>query len=176
VSRMTALIEDLLALSQITRATLRADIVDLSALAHGVVADLRRAHPDRVVTIEIGEALHARADRSLVEVVLINLIGNAWKFTSRSQRARIEFGRHPAEAPTFFVRDNGAGFNMTYADRLFAPFQRLHAATEFDGTGVGLATVQRAIARHGGRVWANSEVGLGATFFFSLPAKPLLPT
>jgi signal transduction histidine kinase len=172
VALMTTLIDDLLELARISRTAMSTDTVDLSGLAAEVVADLRRAHGDRTVDVEIAEGLLARGDRRLLQVVLVNLIGNAWKFTSRSARARIEFGRHPGDEPTFFVRDNGAGFDMQYASRLFGAFQRLHSSREFEGTGVGLATVQRIVARHGGRVWAEAAVGLGATFFFSLPARP----
>jgi light-regulated signal transduction histidine kinase (bacteriophytochrome) len=116
----------------------------------------------------------ARGDRRLLSVVLVNLLGNAWKFSAKNAAARIEFGRLEASTPTFFVRDNGAGFDMKYADQLFAPFQRLHAGDDFEGTGVGLATVQRALARHGGRIWVEAAVGEGATFFFSLPEKTRL--
>jgi light-regulated signal transduction histidine kinase (bacteriophytochrome) len=108
----------------------------------------------------------------LLGVVLVNLLSNAWKFSAKAAAARIEFGRHPAPTPTFFVHDNGAGFDMKFAGQLFAPFQRLHHAHEFEGTGVGLATVQRALARHGGRIWVEAAVGKGATFFFTLPDTP----
>jgi signal transduction histidine kinase len=166
---MGALIDALLELARITRATIRTEIVDLSALAAAVVAGLRRAHAHRAVIVDVADGLLARGDRHLLNVALTNLIGNAWKFTSRREEARVEVGRHPGKEPTFFVRDNGAGFDMAYADKLFAPFQRLHSRSEFEGTGVGLATVQRVIARHGGRIWADAGVGRGATFFFTLP-------
>jgi light-regulated signal transduction histidine kinase (bacteriophytochrome) len=104
--------------------------------------------------------------------VLVNLLGNAWKFSAKTGAARIEFGRHAAKTPTFFVRDNGTGFDMKFAGQLFAPFQRLHAASDFEGTGVGLATVERALARHGGRIWVEAAIGEGATFFFTLPETP----
>ncbi len=171
VKRMSTLIDDLLELARITRAPVKADMVDLSGLAAGVVADLQRANPDRSVTVDIRDGLTARGDRQLLNVVLVNLIGNAWKFTSRNPQARVEVGREPVDEPTFYVRDNGAGFDMAYANRLFAPFQRLHANHEFEGTGVGLATVQRVVTRHGGKIWVKAAVGEGATFFFSLPAK-----
>lgn len=113
--------------------------------------------------------LRCRGDRALLEIVLVNLLDNAWKYTSRTSDPRIELGRDSTDPSTFFVRDNGAGFDMAYADRLFGPFQRLHSDKEFEGTGVGLATVQRVIARHGGTIRAEAAVGRGATFFFSLP-------
>ena len=139
----------------------------MSSLAARVVADLRQATPNRKVDVAVAEGLVARGDRALLDVVLVNLVGNAWKFTSKTGDARIEVGR--TDDGAFYVRDNGAGFAAAYADRLFAPFQRLHAASEFEGTGVGLATVQRVIHRHGGGVWAEATAGKGATFFFSLP-------
>jgi signal transduction histidine kinase len=173
VVRMAALIDALLELAHISRRDLHTTTVDLSALAAAVVADLQSATPERKVSVQIAPDLSACGDRALLQVVLVNLVGNAWKFTARSEQPRIEIGRAPANEPTFFVRDNGAGFDMGAAHRLFAPFQRFHRASEFEGTGVGLATVQRVIARHGGRIWAESAVGRGATFLFSLPvARP----
>ncbi len=171
VKRMKDLIEDLLELSRISRAELSVDEVDLSALAAEVVAELRRAQPERAVAVDIQPGLRAVGDRRLLQVALVNLIGNAWKFSSKREGAHVAVGAHPAEDPTFFVKDNGAGFDMKYADRLFAPFQRLHATSEFEGTGVGLATTQRVIARHGGRIWVDAAVDRGATFFFSLPTE-----
>jgi light-regulated signal transduction histidine kinase (bacteriophytochrome) len=120
------------------------------------------------VAVEIEEHLRAEADPRLVTVVLENLMGNAWKFTARSDPAKVRVGRRDGPEPAFYVRDNGAGFDMAYADKLFGAFQRLHSEAEFEGTGIGLATVQRVVARHGGRVWAESEVGRGATFYFTL--------
>ena len=169
VERMSGLIEALLELARISRATLTKGEVDLSALAGEVVADLRLAHPDREVIVDVAPGLRARGDRRLLTVVLVNLIGNAWKFTGRTPAARIEVARHADEAHAFVVRDNGAGFDMAHAARLFGPFQRFHQATEFAGTGVGLATVQRVVSRHGGRIWAESIPGCGAAFFFTLP-------
>ena len=170
VARMTALIDALLELSRISRANLTKDDVDLSALAAEVAADLRAANPERDVTVDIAPDLTARGDRRLLSVVLVNLIGNAWKFTGRTDGAHIEVA-HPADRPqTFVVRDNGAGFDAAHAARLFAPFQRFHQANDFAGTGVGLATVQRVVTRHGGRIWAESAPGAGASFYFTLPA------
>ncbi|MBN1607363.1 MAG: hypothetical protein JW940_12065 [Polyangiaceae bacterium] len=167
--RMARLIEDLLVLSRVTRAEMSLERVDLSALALEVVEMLRRGDPSRRVGVEVQDGLVARADPRLLRQLLENLLGNAWKFTSRREEARIEFGAEgPAGAETFFVRDNGAGFDMEYAGKLFAPFQRLHAMTEFPGTGVGLSTVQRIVTRHGGRAWAEGAPGEGATFYFTL--------
>jgi signal transduction histidine kinase len=171
--RMAALIDDLLALSRITRAELQRGPIDLSQLARSVVAELSRSEPERNVAIVIEPDLRAEGDSPLIRTVLENLIGNAWKFTSKRQDARIEVGRTQInETWTFFVRDNGAGFDQAYTDRLFGAFQRLHAATEFPGTGIGLASVLRIIHRHGGRIWAEGEVNRGATFYFSLSADP----
>jgi PAS domain S-box-containing protein len=167
--RMGLLIDDLLDLSRITRSPLRSEEVDLSALASSILAELEGSAPERRVETDVAEGLLVNGDPGLLRVALENLLGNAWKFTSREPEARIEFGvtdRDGLEA--YYVRDNGAGFEMAYADKLFAPFQRLHADREFEGTGIGLATVQRVIHRHGGQVWAESELGEGATFYFTL--------
>jgi signal transduction histidine kinase len=167
--RMSALIEDLLNLSRITRATLRREPVDLTGLAAGVVEELRRRDPARAVVVDVAQGLTAKGDRQLLRIVLENLLGNAWKFTARRPEARISFGAEVGPGgPAFFVRDNGAGFDMAYADKLFAPFQRLHKSSEFEGTGIGLATVQRIVSRHGGRLTASAEVDVGATFCFTL--------
>ncbi len=168
VKRMSALIEALLELARIGRQPLRVTDVDLSQLAAGIVADLVREHPDRTVQVDIQRPLAARGDEAMLSVVLDNLIRNAWKFTRHAANARIEIGRVDAHQPTFFVRDNGAGFDMAHANRLFIPFQRLHDAHDFEGTGIGLATVQRVIARHGGKIGAQGSRGGGATFSFSL--------
>jgi light-regulated signal transduction histidine kinase (bacteriophytochrome) len=134
-----------------------------------VVAELREKDPSRKVVIEIADGLAARGDARLVTIVLVNLLGNAWKFTAKQQEARIAFEQEKKENETVFsVQDNGAGFDMAYADKLFAPFQRLHQDSEFEGTGIGLATVQRVVSRHRGRIWAESVVGKGTTFFFTL--------
>ncbi len=165
--RMAALIDDLLTLSRITRAELQRQSIDLSEMASSVANDLSRQDPARHVVFVIAPGLEARADAQLMRTVLENLLGNAWKFTSGRSHARIEFGRTQANgASAFFVRDNGAGFDPAYAGRLFGAFQRLHAAAEFPGTGVGLASVQRVIYRHGGRVWAKSAVNQGRHIFF----------
>ena len=168
--RMGELIDDLLKLSRVSRAELKVQRVDLGGLATEVVEALRKQEPERSVTLDIAPNLDAEADPKLLRIALDNLLGNAWKFTARRQAARIEVGRE--NATTFFVRDNGAGFDMAYADKLFGAFQRLHDATEFPGTGIGLATVQRVIHKHGGRIWAESAPEAGATFRFTLGARP----
>ncbi|HUI87233.1 MAG TPA: PAS domain S-box protein [Anaerolineales bacterium] len=178
---MAELIDDLLNLSRVTRASLQPDIIDLSAMARVVASALQDMHPERKVRFTIAPDLKAHADAHLLKIALENLLGNAWKFTSKREEARIEFGisaRPPRPAPdagaggelkTFFVSDNGAGFDMAYVDKLFGAFQRLHAESEFPGSGIGLATVQRIIHRHGGHVWAEGAVDRGATFYFTLP-------
>jgi len=168
-TRMGQLIEDLLALSRLTRTEMRTTAVDLTALAHAVAATLSQAEPERVVTWDIAEGLTVHGDAALLRVALDNLLGNAWKFTSRRPTARIVVGARREEGQTvYFVRDDGAGFDMAYADKLFGAFQRLHTVREFAGTGIGLATVQRIIHRHGGRVWAQGAVEQGATISFTL--------
>jgi len=171
---MAQLIEGLLTLSRITRQDLRRAGVDLTALARKIAERLRSAQPDRSVEFVIAEGLGGEGDAQLLEVALGNLFSNAWKFTGKRDRGRIEFGeQRDRDRNVFFVRDNGAGFDMNYAAKLFGVFQRLHTATEFEGTGVGLATVQRVIDRHGGRVWADGAVGAGATFYFTLSDKEI---
>jgi light-regulated signal transduction histidine kinase (bacteriophytochrome) len=166
---MAQLIDDLLMLSRVTRGDLQREHVDVSALAHEVFARLAAGQPERRVRVAIEPGLAARCDARLLAIVLENLIGNALKFTSRRADAHIEIGRvDDAGHPAYFVRDNGAGFDMAYADRLFGVFQRLHNATEFAGTGIGLATVQRVIHRHRGRIRAEGIIGHGATFYFTL--------
>lgn len=167
--RMGVLIDDLLSLARVSRAKIEKRSVDASALAASIVAHLRERDPGRNVEVQIEEGVQAWADPGLLAVVLENLLNNAWKFTSKRDRAFIEFGksRNNGACP-YFVRDNGAGFDPKYADRLFGAFQRLHPMTDFPGTGVGLATVQRIIARHGGAVWAESGVDRGAAFYFTL--------
>jgi len=167
---MEDIIEALLALSNMSRSELIVDQFDLTALANAVAADLKLKNPDRLVDWIIGENLTAEGDAQLMRVVLENLLGNAWKFTANRPRARIEFGALPQSngARTYFVRDDGAGFDMMRVKNLFAPFKRLHDQTEFKGTGIGLATVQRVINRHHGKIWAEGAENQGATFCFTL--------
>lgn len=166
---MGQLIDDLLKLSRLTKQEVIRVPVDLGALANTVVKELREAEPGRFVTIEIGEGLTANADPRLLRVVLANLFNNALKFTRKNQQAKIEFRAFQnGEEKVFFVRDNGAGFDMQFAGKLFGAFERLHNSDEFEGSGIGLATVQRIISRHGGRVWAEAAVNQGATIFFTL--------
>mgnify|MGYP001605070151 FL=1 len=167
---MGHLIDDLIKLARVARAEMQREAVDLSALAGSVLAGLQAGEPARKVDWHIETGLVASGDANLLRVVLDNLLGNAWKFTGRQPQPRIEFGatRGADGEPAFFVRDNGAGFDMTYAGKLFGAFQRLHTVHDFPGTGVGLATVQRIVHRHGGRVWAEGAVGKGATFYFAL--------
>ena len=173
--QMAQTIDDLLQFSLARRSELQRESVDLSALAETLVAELREMDPDRQVTVTIAPGLTATGDRGLLRVLLRNLLGNAWKFTAKTSGARIEFGTtdHDSrvtthESPIYFVRDNGAGFDMAKAHKLFGAFQRLHTAREFPGTGIGLATVQRIVQRHGGRVWADAAAGKGAVFYFTL--------
>ena len=169
--RMGELIDDLLELSRVGRAPLARHRVNVSEIGEGVANELRRGDPERQVEVDIQDGLVAEADRRLVQIVLENLLGNAWKFTRNATPARLQLG---AEAgadgrPVYFVRDNGAGFDMRYVEKLFRPFQRLHSDADFQGTGIGLATVRRIVERHGGRVWAEGAVGQGATVYFTLP-------
>ncbi|HEY0476598.1 MAG TPA: ATP-binding protein [Kofleriaceae bacterium] len=172
--RMNELIDALLELSRISRTEPSRRVVDVSALARGVIAELRAAQPERDVEVVIADGLAADADPRLIEIVLTNLLGNAWKFTGRRAGARIELGVRPDEQPAvYFVRDNGAGFDPAHAGKLFGVFQRLHAARDFDGSGIGLATVHRIVHRHGGRIGAEAEVDRGATFYFTLQPSAL---
>ncbi|HET6338697.1 MAG TPA: ATP-binding protein [Polyangiales bacterium] len=166
--RMSLLIDDLLNLSRITRGELRRETIDVTRLVRSVGEELARHHPEPAVTFEVEEGLTTQGDSRLLRVVLTNLVGNAWKFTSKAPGPRVTIGRAEGTSSVFFVRDNGAGFDMTYAENLFRPFQRLHAQAEYEGTGIGLATVQRIVDRHGGKVWAEGIVGAGATFYFTL--------
>jgi PAS domain S-box-containing protein len=167
--RMAELIDDLLSLSQVTRTEMRRERMDLTAMAEEIGAEFQRAHPDRQVKSVVAPALTADADARMLRIVLNNLLDNAWKFTGRCAQARIEVGAREQDGQrVFFVRDNGAGFDMAYGGRLFGAFQRLHSTQEFEGTGIGLAIVQRIIHRHGGRVWAEGAVGQGATVYFTL--------
>jgi PAS domain S-box-containing protein len=167
--RMASMIDAILQLSRIGRYEMRREQVNLSTLAQDITEDLKMADPDRQVEFVIAEGVTVSGDPTLIRVALENLIGNAWKFTRKNENARIELGMMTqGKKHVYYVRDNGAGFDMKYADKLFAPFQRLHSATEYTGTGVGLASVQRIIRRHGGDIWAESVVDKGTTFYFTL--------
>jgi len=169
--RMTQLIDDLLSLSKITRTALKRERVDLTDLARKVLTELGGRDPQRKIDTRVADGLVVQADARLVTVMLENLLGNAWKFTSKQPAATIEVGKDTRNGETvYFIKDNGAGFAMEHATKLFAPFQRLHAASDFEGTGIGLATVNRVVARHGGHVWAEAKPGQGATFLFTLGA------
>jgi light-regulated signal transduction histidine kinase (bacteriophytochrome) len=168
---LTELIDDLLMLSRVTRTEMNQDTsVDLSGLAQSISEQLKSAQPARQVEWVIQPGTRVDGDANLLRIALENLLGNAWKFTSKVPAARIEFGTVGTEdgKTIYFVRDNGAGFEMAYASKLFGAFQRLHKTSDFPGTGIGLATVQRVIHRHGGRVWAEGEPNRGATFYFTL--------
>jgi light-regulated signal transduction histidine kinase (bacteriophytochrome) len=167
--RMAELIDDLLTLSRVTRSELKRNRVDLSALAHTLLAGFQRLEPERRVETVVAPGIVADADPQLAAIALENLLGNAWKFTAKRTLARIEIGMTNVDgSPAYFVRDNGAGFDMAYRDKLFGVFQRLHPESEFPGTGVGLATVARITQRHRGRIWADSAPDRGATFYFTL--------
>jgi light-regulated signal transduction histidine kinase (bacteriophytochrome) len=168
-AQMQQLIDDLLGLARVTRTEIHRADVDLSEIVRGIIERLRLAAPERRVQVTIEDGVRVNGDASLLAIVLENLLGNAWKFTARREDAEIVFGRElRGGAPTYFVRDNGAGFDMAYAGKLFGAFQRLHSTSEFEGTGIGLATVQRIVHRHDGQVWADAGIGTGATFFFTL--------
>jgi len=170
--RMGQLIDDMLQLARIARAEMVRDKVNLSRLAQEIASQLQALEPKRQTTFVIQPGLMVEGDRALLRVVLQNLLDNAWKFTGHQLHARIEFGIQKQDSgQVYFVRDNGAGFEMQYANKLFGVFQRLHRQSEFTGTGVGLATVQRIIHRHGGRIWAEGATGHGATFYFVLQEK-----
>jgi signal transduction histidine kinase len=167
--RMGQLIDDILRLSRVTRAEMNLGRIDLSKIAESIAADLTESHPERKVEFVIESGLVTEADANLMKIALENLIGNAWKFTGGREIARIEFGAIQKNGkPAYYVKDNGAGFDPAYMDKLFIAFQRLHSDVEFPGTGIGLATVKRIIQRHGGEVWAEGEVDKGATFYFTL--------
>jgi light-regulated signal transduction histidine kinase (bacteriophytochrome) len=170
--RMGQLIEDLLNLSRIARGTIETEEVDLSGLAAEVAKELAVQNPGRQIEVSIEPDLSVTGDARLLRVALENLFGNAWKFTRAQAQPGFRFGRsESAEGPTFFVRDNGVGFDMAHSAQLFVPFQRLHSDSEFEGTGIGLATVQRVIHSHGGRIWAESRPGMGATFYFTIQTE-----
>lgn len=169
VQRMGRLIDDLLNLSRLTRGKMVVGEVNLSQIAKDIVSELREREPSRDIEVKILDGLVTRGDIGLITAALENLISNAWKFSSKTQHSQIEFGSILMNGETvYFVRDNGAGFDMAYADKLFGAFQRLHHINDFQGTGIGLATVRRVVLRHGGNIWADSEVGKGATFYFTL--------
>ncbi len=166
---MGRLIDDLLALSRVARDPMRKEQIDLREIAEDVVSELREDDPERNVAFAVSDGLSAEGDPGLMRVVLMNLLGNAWKFTRGTESPQVEFGvTGEGNQPVYHVRDNGAGFDMAHANKLFGPFQRLHAVHEFEGSGIGLATVQRIVHRHGGRVWAEGAPGEGATFYFTL--------
>jgi light-regulated signal transduction histidine kinase (bacteriophytochrome) len=171
--RMGALIDDLLLLAQVSRAEMSLGPVDLSAEVAAITGELHAREPGRRVRFAIQDGVWVTADRTLIRTVVQNLVENAWKFTAKRDGATIEFGTTAAEGAGVccYVRDNGAGFDPAFTGKLFQPFQRLHAVTEFPGTGIGLASVRRIIERHGGRTWAEGAVGRGATFYFTLDAK-----
>jgi len=167
--RMGQLIDDMLNLSRVTRGEMGSERIDLTAMAQAIAADLQQTAPDREVEFMIAAGLAAQGDARLLRIVMDNLLNNAWKYTSKQARARIEVGFAQNNGQSaYFVRDNGVGFDMAYAGKLFGAFQRLHGMAEFNGTGIGLATVQRIIHRHGGRVWAQGKVDQGATFYFTI--------
>jgi PAS domain S-box-containing protein len=172
VAKMGQLIDDLLRLSRATRTELNREPVDISALASEIIEELRAAEPDRQVEVEVIPGLVTTGDSHLLRLALDNLLSNAWKFTGKCEHAAISVGTtgQPGDQ-VFFVRDNGAGFNMRYESKLFDPLQRLHTADEFEGNGIGLAIVHRILGRHGGRIWAESELGKGATFFFTVTSS-----
>ena len=167
--RMGQLIDDMLNLARVSRGEMQREAVDLSSLVKSIAAELKAAEPERRVDLAIADGVGTQGDARLLRILLENLLRNAWKFTGKHPTAQIEFGTSQNNGkPVYFVRDDGAGFDMAYAGKLFGTFQRLHATTEFNGTGVGLATVQRIAHRHGGKVWAEGKVDQGATFYFTL--------
>ena len=174
---MNRLIDTLLKFSRLTQVELKRETVDLSGLVQFIAAGLQLREPQRSATFTIAEGVTSYGDADLLRIVLENFLGNAWKYSARNKGAVIEFGvTEVAGEPAYFVRDNGVGIDMAYADKLFVPFQRLPGVTEFHGHGIGLATVQRIIKRHGGRVWAEGAPGKGATFYFTLPADNAAPS
>jgi len=173
VRKMSQLIDDLQQLARVARSELNRQAVNLSVTAQVITLELKIAAPERKVELLITEGVSAQADPRLARQLLEILIGNAWKFSSTAPESRIEFGSETVDGePVYFVRDNGVGFDMAYADKLFSVFHRLHRADEFEGSGVGLAIAQRIVKRHGGRIWAQSALGCGATFYFTLQGSP----
>jgi light-regulated signal transduction histidine kinase (bacteriophytochrome) len=173
---LSEMIDSLLCLARLSRDEIFPNEVNLSNIAENIVQELRLSEPDRAVKSVIAKNISVRGDARLLKIMMANLIGNAWKYSSHNSDALIEFGTCPTDTvPIYFVRDNGAGFDMKYADKLFRVFTRLHDSSQFKGTGIGLATVQRVVARHGGRVWAEAETGRGAIFFFTLQSESTYP-
>jgi light-regulated signal transduction histidine kinase (bacteriophytochrome) len=170
--KMSVMLEGLLSLARIYRAEFHPAPLDLASVASGIVDRLRGAEPARPVEVAIAENVAAEADPALLTAALEALLQNAWKFTRGREPARIELGAQAATPPVYFVRDNGVGFDMRYAGKLFNPFQRLHSDREFEGAGIGLAVAQRIIRRHGGRIWAEAEPDRGASFYFTLAEEP----
>jgi signal transduction histidine kinase len=167
--KMNRIIDDLLYLSRISRHEIQRQNIDLSKMAASIMTELREAQPDRGVAVVIKDGITAFADAKLIEVALANLLGNAWKFTSKKENARIEFGTIERDGKTvYYVKDNGAGFDQSLSEKLFLPFQRLHTEQEFEGTGIGLASVERVILWHGGKIWAEGKANEGAAFYFML--------
>ncbi len=174
VRQLSELLDALLILSRISQHTLHREIVDISALAEEAIAELRQNDPGRTVQVKIQPGISVHGDRRLIGDLIANMLGNAWKFTSKTADSSIEFtATSSGHMATLRVRDNGAGFDMAYAQKLFKPFQRLHGQAEFSGSGIGLATVSRIVERHGGRIWAESQPQQGATFYFTLPTMPM---
>ncbi|NPE08126.1 MAG: PAS domain S-box protein [Asgard group archaeon] len=170
--RMSNLIDDILSLSRLTRKDMDLREINLSELANNIISEFQENEPDRKVKVKVEDNVKVLGDSTLIRTIMENLLGNAWKFTSKKQKARIDFGRKIINnEEVYYIQDDGVGFDAAYADKLFAVFQRLHTYTEFKGTGIGLAIVQRIVNRHGGRIWAESEVGKGATFYFTLPKE-----
>jgi len=171
---MSELTDAMLSLARLSRVTLRSESVDLAALARSTVAQLREAQPQRDAVLDAPEHLYARGDPRLLAQVVANLLGNAWKFSGSKPQTRITVSSRPGDKgeTVYYVTDRGAGFDMAHAGRLFGAFQRLHAASEFEGTGIGLALVQKIVTRHGGRIWAEARPDCGATFFFTLAGEP----
>jgi len=168
-TRMNAMIDTLLSLSRMTSREIECERVDLSRLARELADELRAQDPARTTGFVLADGLVCDGDRTLLRLVLQNLMGNAWKFSAKVAQPRVEFGSRAENGkPVYFVRDNGAGFDMRFAEKMFGLFQRFHSSNEFPGTGVGLATVQRIVRKDGGRIWADSQPGQGATFFFTL--------
>ena len=170
--RMSGMLEGLLALARIQRAEIHPIRIDLSTIARGIVQRLQSADPSRTVEVVIPDAIAAEGDATLLTAALDALLQNAWKFTRGREAGRIELGMQPSTPAAYFVRDNGAGFDMSHAGKLFSPFQRMHSEKEFEGVGIGLACAHRILRRHGGRLWAEAAPDRGATFYFTLQASP----